>query len=406
MSKKQYIGIFALAACLVAGNSFAQKESGDYQLLWEIKGKNLQQPSYLFGSMHSNDARLFQFPDSLYIAFEKAQAVVLETDVSALFDEYDVRLDLFNLEPLQKNKPYTNSREATTTVYGSEDGRPQFLDAWFQQTGYCAGKAFYPLEALEDQLDAVETIQNLPAKAAFSSLLFSKEAFVQSYIQGDIASLTKMLRSQLEGIPGAYEALITKRNEVMADGLDTLMRKQSVFCAIGSGHLHGTDGVIQLLRNKGYSVRAVKATYNPESFAAKQKVNSWRTYLVTNDTFGFSIPLSGKPLEDISDDDYRFVYQELGQGNSYELLVQKVDGELDDYTDRFIDNQHQHPEKLTLPGGQKAMEGMVYDPIKGTQWQRIFIHEGRLYALICYGGNKFMHSDRPKKYFDKLLLTN
>lgn len=405
MLKQQRIGLFCLLTILVNGFSYAQNESSDYQLLWEIKGKNLKQPSYLFGSMHSNDARLFQFPDTLYIAFEKAQAVVLETDVSALFDEYDVRLDLFNLEMLQKNKPYTNSRQATTTVYGSEDGRPQFLDAWFQQTGYCAGKKFFPLEALEDQLNAVEKIQDLPAKTALSSLLFSKEAFVQSYIQGDIASLSKMLRSQLEGIPGAYDALITKRNEIMANGLDTLMRKQSVFCAIGSGHLHGSDGVIQLLRNKGFSVRAVKATYSTEVFPAKQTVNSWRTYTVSNETFGFSIPLSGKPLEDISDDDYRFVYQELGQGNTYELLVQKVSGELDDYTDRFIDNQHQRPVKLTLPGGQNAMEGMVYDPVKGVQWQRIFMHDGRLYTIICYGGNKFMHSDRPKKFFDKLALT-
>lgn len=129
MLKQHRIVIALLVTFLVTGYSCAQNTSPDYQLLWEIKGKNLKQPSYLFGSMHSNDPRLFQFPDSLYIAFEKVQAVVLETDVSALFDDYDVRLDLFDLERLNKSKPYTNSREATTTVYGSEDGRPQFLDA-------------------------------------------------------------------------------------------------------------------------------------------------------------------------------------------------------------------------------------------------------------------------------------
>jgi hypothetical protein len=26
--------------------------------------------------------------------------------------------------------------------------------------------------------------------------------------------------------------------------------------------------------------------------------------------------------------------------------------------------------------------------------------------LVCYGGNKFMHSDRPKKYFDRLVLKD
>jgi uncharacterized protein YbaP (TraB family) len=381
------------------------QDNQEYQLLWEITGKKLKKPSYLFGSMHSNDPRLFQFPDSLYTAFERADAVVLETDVSALFDEYDVRLDLFNLEILSKNKPYTNSREATTTVYGSEDGRPQFLDAYFQQTGYCAGKAFFALEGLEDQLKAAEKISTLSNRSStLSNLLFSKEAFIQSYIQGDIAALSKMLRSQLEGAPGAYETLISKRNIVMANGLDTLMRKRSVFCAVGSGHLYGTDGIIQLLRQKGYTVRAIRATYSETSFAARQKMANWRTYTIQKDTFDFAITLSGKPLEFESGSDYRFIYQELGQGNTFELIVRPTEEKLSDYKATFIDNQRMRPTELTLENGLKAVEGMYDDEWKGLQWKRVIVKGDLTYILVCYGGNKFMHSDRPKKYFDRLIL--
>jgi uncharacterized protein YbaP (TraB family) len=392
------IGGFALL-------SFAQ-DGAEYQLLWEIKGKQLKKPSYLFGSMHSNDPRLFQFPDSLYVAFAKADAVVLETDVSALFDEYDVRLDMFNLEILSKNKPYTNSREATSTVYGSEDGRPQFLDAWFQQTGYCAGKSFFALEQLDDQLAALEKLHQLTDRpSALTSLLFSKEAFIQSYIHGDIASLSKMLKSQLDGAPGAYEALITKRNIVMANGLDTLMRKRSVFCAVGSGHLHGPEGIIQLLRSKGYSVRCVRATYSGDPIPAKTTVGSWRSYTVASDTFDFEITLSGKPLEFSSADNYRFIYQELGQGNTFELIVRATDEQLSDYEATFIDNQRVRPVKLTLENGLQAVEGMYHDEWKGLQWRRVIIDGDRTYVLVCYGGNKFMHSDRPKKYFDRLKIN-
>lgn len=380
------------------------QESPDYQLLWEIKGRALKKPSYVFGSMHSNDARLFQFPDSLYVAFEKADAVVLETDVSALFDEYDVRLDLFNLEVLSKNKPYTNSREATTTIYGSEDGRPQFLDAYFQQTGYCGGKAFFPLEGLDEQLKAVEKINSISAKPGLSNFLFTKEAFVQSYIQGDIAALSRMLKSQLDGVPGAYETLITRRNVVMASGLDTLMRKRSVFCAIGSGHLYGPEGVLQLLRSKGYSVRCIKATYADTPPKAKTTVTGWRTYPVVNDTFGFSIVLSGKPLEFADASDYRFIYQELGQGNTFELIVRPTDQTLNDFRATLIDNQRIRPTEFTLDNGLKAIEGMCNDEWKGLQWKRVIIDGDRTYILVCYGGNKFMHSDRPKKYFGKLVL--
>lgn len=395
--------LFALGIPFSGGLSLAQTP-GDYQLLWEITGRKLQEPSYLFGSMHSNDPRLFQFPDSLYIAFEKAEAVVLETDVSGLFDEYDVRLDLFNLEILDKNRPYTNSREATRTVYGSEDGRPQFLDAYFQQTGFCGGKAFFPLEGLDDQLKAIEQISTVQNRPSLTNLLYSKEAFVQSYIQGDIAALSKMLKSQLEGMKGAYETLITKRNIIMATGLDTLMRKQSVFCAIGSGHLYGPEGVIQLLRAKGYNVRCVNATYAEEPPAAKTIVNSWRTYTVTNNYFDFSIKLSGKPVEFADKTDYRYIFQELGQGNTFELIIHPTDENIKFYRNEMIDNQRIKPTEFLVDNKWKAVEGMCNDDWKGLQWKRVIIRENRTYILVCYGGNKFMHSDRPKKYFDKLVL--
>lgn len=398
---KQLMVLFFL---LTVQQSLAQSTE-EYQLLWEIKGKQLKKTSYLFGSMHSNDPRLFQFPDSLYIAFQKAEAVVLETDISALFDEYDVRLDLFNLEVLANNKPYTNSREATKTVYGSEDGRPQFIDAWLQQAGHCGGKDFYPLEGLEDQLKALEKISTISARSTFSSLLFSKEAFIQSYIQGDIATLSKMLKSQLENVPGAYETLITRRNVVMANGLDTLMQKQSIFCAVGSGHLHGTDGILQLLRLKGYSVRLVKATYSSEPLEARDTVNSWRKYTVEDSVFHFSIDLSGKPLEFSSKEDYRFIYQELGQGNTYELIIRNNTEKLAEFKADFIDNQRQRPVEKTLENGLVAVEGMYLDEWKGLQWRRVMIKDDHVYILICYGGNKFMHSDRPKKYFDRLILN-
>ena len=44
--------------------SLAQEPAKDYQLLWEISGNGLELNSYLFGSLHSNDKRLFNLTDS------------------------------------------------------------------------------------------------------------------------------------------------------------------------------------------------------------------------------------------------------------------------------------------------------------------------------------------------------
>ena len=52
------------------------------------------------------------------------------------------------------------------------------------------------------------------------------------------------------------------RNYVMLDGIDTLCKKQGLFIAVGAAHLAGPNGLIQLLRDKGYKVRQVAASFS------------------------------------------------------------------------------------------------------------------------------------------------
>jgi uncharacterized protein YbaP (TraB family) len=398
------IGFFLfLLNCLPV---FAQESGKEYQLLWEIKAKGNKKPSYVFGSMHSNDPRLFNFPDSLYTAFAAVDAVVLETDVTQIYDQYDVRLNLFNFDLFDKKRSFSSSKKATQTVYGSEDGRPQFLDAYFQQAGYCGGKKFYQLETVQDQLKLAENPELFSTKTAINGLFFSKEAFIQTYINGDIASLTNMLKAQFKSSPEAYDELITKRNQIMAKGLDTLIRKRSVFCAIGSGHLYGTDGVLQLLRQKGFQVRAVKATYTNSTEASKKLVQSWRNYSVTDEDNTFRMTFGGKPILLEDDSKKHYLYQELGQGNTFELVIHASADYLDDNRYNFVENEIAQTKEFVLDDGAKGIEGLVLDPIKGYQWKRFIQFGDACYELICYGGNKFMHSDRSTKFFQKFeILT-
>ncbi|WP_430405687.1 TraB/GumN family protein [Fluviicola sp.] len=243
-------------------------------------------------------------------------------------------------------------------------------------------------------------------KTAINGLFFSKEAFIQTYINGDIASLTNMLKAQFKSSPEAYDELITKRNQIMAKGLDTLIRKRSVFCAIGSGHLYGTDGVLQLLRQKGFQVRAVKATYTNSTEASKKLVQSWKSYSVTDEENTFRMTFGGKPILLEDDTKKHYLYQELGQGNTFELLIHASADYLDDNRYNFVENEIAQTKEFVLDDGAKGIEGLVLDPIKGYQWKRFIQFGDACYELICYGGNKFMHSDRSLKFFQKFeILT-
>src|SRR6059058_4933767 len=49
-------------------------------LLWEITGRGLTRPSYLFGTMHVSDKLAFHLGDSFYNALKSVQMVALETN--------------------------------------------------------------------------------------------------------------------------------------------------------------------------------------------------------------------------------------------------------------------------------------------------------------------------------------
>ena len=59
--------------------TFGQTYNPSGKLLWEIKKQG--KVSYLWGTLHSNDKELFDFPDSVYWAFQKSQFLAIEVDL-------------------------------------------------------------------------------------------------------------------------------------------------------------------------------------------------------------------------------------------------------------------------------------------------------------------------------------
>ena len=304
------------------------------ELLWEISGKGIKGKSYLYGSLHSNDKRVFRFQDSLYQALNSAQQMVLETDIFSMFTEWDTRKEEVKLLYDSDGNPYTGTARATKTKYGDEDGMPQFLDAWFQQYAYNTGKQFVPLETVEEQLGLLDGFNIRSSSDQLTELVnnYVQQQMLEIYLDGDIKSLDKIMRTTLKAYPDAYEEFIVARNKKMAEGLDTLLAKGSLFCAVGAGHLYGEQGIIQLLRKKGYKLRCVTAIYS-EDPDLKKEVRSANKYTLT-DPAGFKAVFPGKPMEETLGSGNRLlVYREMGQGNTYsiEIIPYDVEYSLNDY---------------------------------------------------------------------------
>lgn len=386
----------------------AQHFDPNNQLLWQITGKGLKKPSYLFGSFHSNDNRLFEFSDSTFSALLHADAVVLEADIYSLFTQYDTRVENTQLKYDVNGNPYTSDKKASPTKYGSEDGRPQFLDAYFQQIAYNSGKLFFPLETVEAQLEAYENITYTNFRDySINALIFSQENVLNTYLQGDIESMRQLLKTQLAVSGNAYNLLITNRNQIMAAGIDSLCKKHGLFIAVGAAHLAGPEGIIQLLKNKGYTVRQVAATFAEKPTEAELALRKYNTYTYVDSVRNFSAVFGGVPKVDTADGNFVLTYQEMGQGNTFilEIIQPSEKATLKSLLPELFFTPKSAPAKLVLQNGIiEAYEGITFIYGSGDCWRRVFLYENQLFKLTCYGGNKFMNSNRYKTFFDRVKL--
>lgn len=387
---------------------FSQPLSSSNQLLWQISGKGLKKTSYLFGTFHSNDNRVFQFSDSTYIALLKSDAIVLEADIYSMFEEYDSRIENYNMVFDPSGRSYTTSKKASTTKYGNEDGRPQFLDAYLQQFAYNSKKKFFALETVEEQLVAYENITYSSQKEYnFGNLTIGKDYSIDTYSNGDIEGIRQMLKAQLSVSGNAYNLIITNRNIVMANGIDTLIRKNNAFIGIGAAHLAGEEGVIQLLRNKGYTLRPVMATFSPHATPEAAKIRTFNSTTYTDSTYRFSAVFGGVPKVSDTDGHRKLIYQEMGQGNTFLIEVyaddsnRPLENQIDDF---FSSSKNIKPREIWIDHQIQAFEGNTFIYGIGDCWRRVFIYEGNIFKITCYGGNKFMNSDRYRRFFNQITL--
>jgi uncharacterized protein YbaP (TraB family) len=387
--------------------AWTQTEQVQNELLWEISGNGLKTKSYLYGSLHSNDKRLFKFADSVYVALNKATLIVLETDIFSLFDQWDTRQATVNILYDNKGNPYTSSNEATKTLYGDEDGMPQFLDAYFLEYCYNAEKKFFPLEKVEDQLELIEHWKTPSLTRRKIKLLeVNQERMIELYLKGDIDALDRIMRTNLAVYPGKYQELIVNRNTNMVKKIDSVIRLNSTFCAVGAGHLSGESGLINALRKKGYRLRCIPTHYSEIISNDKKSVQSKRSYSYTNDTLHLKAVFSGKPLITTIWENHPFIiYREMGQGNTYSIEIAPLEEgtTLAEQAAIYIASPTSSTYKhRVLDDGSEVYEGLSDAYPEGLHWVRLIQNDRYLIIMKTYGGNKFMNSNRPATFFNSV----
>jgi uncharacterized protein len=129
------------------------------------------------------------------------------------------------------------------------------------------GKEVIGLETVSEQLSAID---QLPAEVQTSMLTQmvgnmdearqNYRNMVQLYLQQDLAGLDKLTREDYntEEYQVYEQAFLVGRNKRWIPVMEREAHIQPTFFAVGAGHLTGKDGLLELLRSKGYTVLPVQ----------------------------------------------------------------------------------------------------------------------------------------------------
>lgn len=326
MSKKFVLFLLGLGFVFQVA---AQTPGSANHLLWRISGNGLTRPSYLFGTMHLTDKRLFHFSDSLYSALEQTEGFAAELDLNSIFTQYINSVmtedkekvfieDDVDSEWLKKNKAMLekkfkkpvskitlddiNSAEQKRNRELLESGEMKtFMDAYLFDIAGRQGKWTGGIEDPEDQLGLKEDISTsdrleslMEDKSGSNELV---EWMIETYLREDLELIdrTDMIWR------GARDAILLKRNIKMAMRIDSLSQVRSCLFAVGAAHLPGDTGVVRLLRQKGYTLIPVISSRRiaPEAYKFTEKERLWVDVVMRDSLYALQMPVKPSPFKGI-----------------------------------------------------------------------------------------------------------
>lgn len=258
-------------------------------MLWRISGNTLTKPSYLYGTIHIKDKRVFILSDSVYTAQASCEKTVLELDLNPetqyelsrlmrlrngktlqdfytqdelkhideiLSDKAGLSIDMFmKLHPVALLTVMADSYFPTDMPYS--------LDEFFHKEAVRLGKKVVGLETIEEQYSAIQSIAPSDIFTYLTDTATNEqlaEPMISAYLQADFSALSQLMVQ--DSLMLAYsEALLIKRNTIMAKRIDSLLQESTCFIGIGAGHLKAENGVVDLLLEKGYAVEPVFSSF-------------------------------------------------------------------------------------------------------------------------------------------------
>jgi hypothetical protein len=261
-------------------------------LLWEISGKKVKSPSYIFGTMHLIPKDQFLFPESLQDKVKNSELLVMEIgglseqmkgmqlmmlEEGNLFDHfteeqadsiYDYSEEHLGYTEEQLNnmfgkmKPFVLIQLMTKNAFGESPG------SYEMSLEKIAKEKEIEIEGLETVEEQMALFDSIPMKDQVKMVMSSlrnadssaveTQKLIDAYLQQDIDSLHRYMNQSDSEISGFEDEFLNNRNENWIPLIKQYIKKNKTFIAVGAGHLGGEKGVIELLKKEGYTLTPIK----------------------------------------------------------------------------------------------------------------------------------------------------
>ena len=262
----------------------------DKGLLWKIEAPGVA-PSYLFGTIHSDDPRVTVLPAPVAKAFDGSKRFVMEALIDGDGLARMAQAMYFNdgrtLEQVVGKPLYAQTLKALAahgaSIEGVEKQKPwavmmvlsmpraktgRYLDLILEERAAQQDKPVSGLETLDEQIavfndlplpDQVALLEEAVRSQAESDEEF--EGLLKAYLARDLATLAELSMQHKPGEEQLYrtvmDRLLTKRNARMAGRMRPFLDKGASFIAVGAAHLPGTTGLLNRIEKAGYRVTSV-----------------------------------------------------------------------------------------------------------------------------------------------------
>lgn len=268
-------------------------QAGDFShgILWQISKPGIY-PSYLLGTIHSDDPRVTRLPPAVARAFASSKSFTGELDLSAnsqaqteqamflpqgqtlegvlgqaryqkcvsLMADYGVPAAMVN-----RMKPWAIALQLNMPKPVTD----RFLDLILYQRAVARGLPVYALETIPEQVavfDKLPESQQLvlldEAIANYEGSSALIDTLIDLYLARDLAGLQAINDQQLQQgdtqlAAEVEQRLIIARNQRMVKRMQPRLREGHAFIAVGALHLPGKQGILNLLQQQGYLVKYV-----------------------------------------------------------------------------------------------------------------------------------------------------